>query len=537
MKNIYLVLVAVLLSACVAHNPATGRNDFTLISDKEAYNRGHQTAAEAIAEIGLYKEQTKFTEYYRDLGKRAVMVSETPDMPVEFILLDTPEYNAWATPGYVNFNRGILPFFNSEAQFVTVLGHELGHITARHTHQRYTNAVLAQLGVAAAGILVATQTDNQSTQRIAGTVAAVAGTVALAGFSRADEAQADGLAQRYMSRMGYDPRLAASTFEGMHLFQEQHKKVYALFNNGEVPTEPPFYHFLLSHPESEKRRDLAQEQAGALDDPPPLGQKHEADYSATPAGDPAGQARYYKLIDGVAYGPQPKYGIAGKDYMYFPDRRFAFPLPKGYYMDFQGDKKLEMTWRGISPGISQTIVYGVTKAKRKTDSESFLRSAFPKARQIEDVPLNDNFVATTGVREEYAGGMFGKKELKYLQRIVVLPATLDAAPGDDVAKFHVLGFEAPAEVFEERDKEFKQLLRRAQRLSKAKADQLQPLRLKIHTVKRGETVASLSKKMAFGGLQEEWLRTLNQLPGGQEVKPGQLIKLIVDPNRDLPFIK
>jgi hypothetical protein len=151
-----LALVLLLGLGSCARNPVTGRKDFVLLSEQQEIAMGQQSDPSIVAEMGLYEDKT-LQSFINEKGQQMAKVSHRPELKYEFKIVDSPIVNAFAVPGgYVYFTRGIMAHFNNEAEFAGVLGHEIGHITARHSAKQYSKAMLAQVGLIA-GMVVSPQ--------------------------------------------------------------------------------------------------------------------------------------------------------------------------------------------------------------------------------------------------------------------------------------------------------------------------------------------------------------------------------------------
>lgn len=127
-----------LLAAGCAVNPATGRREFSLVSAEQEKQIGREGFPATIAEYGKY-DDGRLAAYVDSIGQRLAKVSELPDLDWHFTVLDDPVVNAFAMPGgYIYITRGILAHLNSEAQLAGVLGHEIAHVTARHSARQIT---------------------------------------------------------------------------------------------------------------------------------------------------------------------------------------------------------------------------------------------------------------------------------------------------------------------------------------------------------------------------------------------------------------
>src|SRR4051812_12561026 len=147
-----LLLIYLVFNSC-AKNPVTGRNDFMLMSPQQELAMGKQSDPEIKSFFGVY-DDPKLQAFINEKGKQMGAISHRPNVEYQFKIVDSPVVNAFAVPGgYVYFTRGIMAHFNNEAEFAGVLGHEIGHIAARHSAKQYSNAQLAQIGLVAGSII------------------------------------------------------------------------------------------------------------------------------------------------------------------------------------------------------------------------------------------------------------------------------------------------------------------------------------------------------------------------------------------------
>src|SRR5436309_4408224 len=239
-----LTVLAALGSAGCAVNPATGARQLMLISESQEIAMGRDYDQQVTASIGLYAD-TAWQHWTRQFGARLAATSERPNLPWTFHVVDDPVVNAFALPGgFIYVTRGILAHLNSEAELAGVVGHEIGHVTARHSASQMSKQQLAQIGLAVGSIA------SPEFGRYAGVASAGLGVLFLK-FSRDDESQADHLGLRYMRRAAYDPR------EMPHVF-EMLTRVSQAEGGGRVPE------WLATHPDPENRRGRIEQEIAAL---------------------------------------------------------------------------------------------------------------------------------------------------------------------------------------------------------------------------------------------------------------------------------
>ncbi len=185
-------------------NPATGKKQLDWPSPRREIALGNQAAPRFTKEYGGEVPSKPILQYVRGIGHRLAEVSERPNLPWQFHVVDSGVINAFALPGgKVFISRGLLAKLDNEAQLAGVLGHEVGHVTAKHINDRMAHALGIQL--LAIGLGIAGEATDEDVLRILGVGTSVGGTVYLLSFSRDQESEADKLGLRYMTRLGYNP--------------------------------------------------------------------------------------------------------------------------------------------------------------------------------------------------------------------------------------------------------------------------------------------------------------------------------------------
>ena len=321
-RIIILCCIAVLLSDC-AVNPVTGKKDLMLISEQDEIRMGQESDPVIVESFGLYKDQALQTMIDR-LGQEMAAISHRPHLKYEFKVLDSPVVNAFALPGgYVYFTRGILAHFNSEAEFAGVLGHEIGHITARHSAKQYSSNLLAQVGLIT-GMIIAPEFAqfSQLTQQALGLM--------FLKFSRDHESQSDWLGVDYSTAIGYDAHQMADFFQTIDRLTP---------DGGALPD------FLSTHPNPVDRYNAVHELAD--------GAQAQSDFKTFLVK----REEYYDLIDGIVYGEDPRQGFEEEGIFYHPNGRYQFPVPS----EWESAISLSRVLFGPESGDA-IIVFGPEKA-------------------------------------------------------------------------------------------------------------------------------------------------------------------------------
>src|ERR671910_1256831 len=245
MKKGTCFLFVLLLTACVnaacATNPVTGKRQMSLLSEAGELAIGQQQDVEIRREMGVYDDPA-LQRYVSDIGQQLARASHRPNLPWSFTIVDSPAINAFALPGgYIYLTRGILAYLDDEAELAGVLGHEIGHVTARHAAQAYTRQAQANLGLTILSIFV------PSTAPFADLGSAGLSVLFLR-HGREAELEADRLGVEYGSGVGYDPA-------GVPRFLATLARVNALSARG-VPN------WLSTHPDPGSRAIKAEPVAG-----------------------------------------------------------------------------------------------------------------------------------------------------------------------------------------------------------------------------------------------------------------------------------
>ncbi len=291
-----VALAAIAVSGACSINPATGQRQFSLIGEQQEIAMGREYDKSIEAELGLYPDE-ELQGYVQELGGRLAAQSERPDLPWEFHVVDDSTVNAFALPGgYIYVTRGILAFFDSEAQLVSVLGHEIGHVTARHSVEQMSRAQLAQLGVGIA--MVASEEFRKYSD-----LAQLGLGVLFLKFGRDDEKQSDDLGLRYLVRAGYDPTEMPSVFD-------------MLDRQGSLHDQPRLPEWQSTHPNPDRRADRIQDAISML---PPDQRQGTVNREA-----------YLERLDGLVFGTDPRQGYAVGSVFYHPDMEFHFTFPEGW---------------------------------------------------------------------------------------------------------------------------------------------------------------------------------------------------------------
>ena len=482
-------LTALTAGCSTGTSPATGRTFSTPISEQQEASLGREEHPKIIAEFGgEYKEKPELTKYVSSVGQFIAATSERKDVTYTFTVLNTPDVNAFAVPGgYIYTTRGLLALANSEAELASVLGHETGHITARHTAERAGKAQTAQIGTLLAvlgGALLGGETGAQ----LGGQLAMPMAQRYLAGYSQEQEFEADMLGVRYMKRATYDPQ-ASATFLSSLRAQTQLETQLA----GKDPNLVDENNMMASHPRTVDRVQRAIQEAGG----PTAGAMTERDL-------------YLSKIDGIMFGDDPSQGVISGGKFVHPPLRFAFEVPSGYKLV---NLPTVVAIKGPKGTLGNLVLAEPQPQGSLTEA---LRDYDPKGNivfdDIETLTINGMEAATGRTQVNTKSGRANYRSV------------LIRHPNGKVFEFV---FVSLSDLGAQYDSAFRNIAFSFRQIDASEAQQYnRAQRIRIVTVKQGDTIQSLSQRMVMTDGKEGWFRVLNGLQEGQQLQPGQKVKIV-----------
>jgi predicted Zn-dependent protease len=324
-----------------------------LLDDQEEIELGRQANTQIVQEFGIYDDPDLST-YVNNFCQRLAKISHRPNLSYECKVMDSPVVNAFAVPGgYIYFTRGILAYLNNEAELIGVMGHELGHITARHSAQQYTRAQIAQVGLGVGMIFLDYLPD------IAGDVAQLGVQMLFLKFSRDNERQSDDLGVEYASKLGYDAKQMANFFNTLDRMPPS--------SDGS-----PLPDWFSTHPDPAERNQTVNLRAKEWQEK--LGLRSPR----------INREQYLRKIDGLVFGENPRQGFVEDNIFYHPDLRFQFPVPQGWTL-----QNTPSFVRMISPQKDALIIF--TIAPEGPPEQAALQFAQKnKVKVIESSPTKVN---------------------------------------------------------------------------------------------------------------------------------------------------
>lgn len=472
-KRLFIIFLLPVLASCSA-NPATGRQQFAgLMSPQQEVKIGAQEHQKIIQQYGLYNNK-QLQGFLDDVGSNIAQYTERKDVNYKFYLLDSPQVNAFALPGgYVYLTRGIMALAGSEAEFASVVGHEIGHITGRHSAERYSRSVVTGLGAQIISVAVGEPGVSQAL--------GLGTNLYLSSHSRRHETEADSLGIRYLSRAGYAPQAAQSFFKRMQLNQVLEQKKSK--RKGGLPS------YLSTHPTVGDR--VARTGAEAVQ----YGREGIVN-----------RDKYLRLIDGMTFGDSADQGFVKGQNFYHPKIGFAFKAPDDYQI-------INSARQVVMKGQYAVIAFDMAGNKERYSPQQYLKDVWLAQYQLSDLQT----VRVNGMRAATASVEVNKGNSHYTLRFFVI----DWQDGK-FARFFVEMPRNYSSATALRDSVYS-----FRRLSQKDRDTLKPYKIRVITSKRGDNVASLSKRMGIEKFKEEQFRVINGLGPRDEVQANRLYKIVV----------
>lgn len=473
---IFLVLILSFIISC-ATNPVTGKREFVLMSESQEIEIGRQMDPKILKEYGSYADEV-LQEYINQVGQKLAVICDRPDLHYRFKIVNTSMINAFALPGgYVYVTRGLLAYINSEAELAGVIGHEIGHITARHAVRQYTKAQTYQLGILAASVFFPE----------IGQLGQFADFLALAiiqGYGRNHELQSDRLGIKYSSAAGYDPYSVSSFMKTL--------------KNIEDATGQKGYHGLFSsHPETEERIVKAEEKAEIITPPP---------------GDQFKQLRerYLSKINGLTFGDDPKEGVVVRNVFRHPDLRVELTFPEGWTINNGKD-----VLAAKHPEKEYFIQMKLSILGKKLSAAEFANRV-EKSYHLNKLSGSSQIINGLSAYVGTYGGV--KRKMGEIKAAVASILIEDKG-------YIVLGF-SPSSSFKEAMPYFTSTINSFKRLSFKEAKMIKPHKIRIYTVKEGDTWKSIAYKYGQQPSEAKTLALINALDPAKSPQPGTKIKVI-----------
>lgn len=481
-SKLIIVIAAVLLIPSCAINPVTGKKQFMLMSESQEISLGAQYDPSVVATFGNYEDEDLLA-FVKEKGAELGVISHRPNLEYHFKILDSPVINAFAVPGgYIYLTRGILAQFNNEAELIGVMGHEMGHITARHTASQQSKQQLGQLLLI--GGMIASEDFRQFADY------AMQGMQLLfLKFSRDNEREADRLGVEYSSKIGYDAHKMADFFNVLNKMQMESE-------HGGVPT------FMSTHPDPGDRYNSVNRRTDSWQD------------SLNYASWTVNADNYIHMIDGMVYGEDPRQGFVEENVFYHPEMKFKYPVPNGWQL-VNSPIQVQM-----APEDGNAVII-FTLAKQNTPEEA----AQTTLKDLELTILESNKTLVNGLptiatvsqqvsQNQQTGAEQTIKVLSYFITYNNLVYIFHGVAADANFNGYIPTFETTMANFAP--------------LTQPSKLNVRPKRIKIQTVRNSGTLANAFRYFNVPQNQFEELALLNNMELTDQVIQGKLIKTIGD---------
>ncbi len=473
MKKLFYLTIYIILASCSV-NPVTGKQDFVLISENEEIAIGKRYHQQILKQSPPYRNPELQT-YVQKIGDSLANRSHRPNLFYRFTILDSPDINAFALPGgYIYINRGLMAYLSSEEELAAVLGHEIGHVTARHSVKQYSQSQLFAILSTAIEI-------NQGTT--AGNLANLASDALLSGYGREMELEADNLGAQYIYQDGYSPE---GMFEVLSVLKDQ--EIYSKEMAKKRGQEPASYHGVFaSHPSNDKR---LKEILAQVENSYPKGPSRTTD-------------NYLNKIEGMVYGDSQESGVRRGNEFFHSELDLYFLSHKDWEI-INNPQSLIFT----SPQGEASLQVIVDDLNFRESPKSFMDRLSSNHYQGEGLKIN-GFDGYTALSKKT--GNVTRLAIIFKQKKV----------------YTFIGYvKRGTDSFKEFDKSFLEIIGSFNKLDERGKQLSEPLKIKEYLVKKGDTYKSLALESAIPSNAEQQLRLLNGDYPDNSLIEGRRIKIV-----------
>lgn len=475
LRVLMLLLLLGQLVGC-AVNPATGRNNFVMMSEQQELDLGRRYNQQILKENPRYADE-KLQAYVQQVGERVAKNSHRSQLNYTFTVVDSPDINAFALPGgYIYIHRGLLVYLSSEAELAAVLGHEVGHVTARHSVQQQSQSsawnILGQAVALGTGVGAAADITN------------VLGGAVVRGYGRDMELEADGLGAQYLARSGYDPQAMIEVVKVLKN-QEDFARDQAAAR-GEAQPAGGYHGLFDTHPDNDRRLQQVIGPARAL----ATGQQE------------VNREAFLKRLEGVPFGDSADTGVRRGQHFYHAPLGFALSVPEGWSMLNRPDALI-----AHNADQQAFVAMSLEPNPQQLRPEELLHQRVRGQRLVAGVELQQ--AGLQGYSAVLAGN--SPKRLAVVQQ------------GERAYLF--VGVVRGQTSLQSQDEQFMQVIKSFRPLSAVERKQAEPLRIQLVKAAPGQSMAALAKHSKLPGDAQMTLRLLNNLYPTGEPRPGDWLKV------------
>ena len=478
LKSIQIALTTLCLIAFAACsvNPVTGKKEVVFMSEEREIQVGQENDPAIVATFGRYEDEA-LQKFIDERGQEMAKISHRPDLPYSFKVLDSPVVNAFALPGgYVYFTRGILAHFNNEAEFAGVLGHEIGHVTARHSAKQQTKQTLGQI-LFVGGLIVSPafrQFANQGSQMMQ---------LMFLKYSRDNESESDKLGVEYSSAVGYDAHHMANFFR-------------TLSNMRSGTESEALPEFMSTHPDPANRYVRVNKMA-------------EERQAQEPGKDwIVNRNSYLQRIDGMIYGEDPQQGYVDINTFYHPELLFYFPVPPDWRTN-NSPQQFQMAPKDGKAMMLLTLGQGDSPeaVAQKMVTDYKLQVVESKNQTLNGMPVTA--MVSDQVNEQ-------KQQSIRIMTYVISYNNL----------IYVMHGMSAKEDFDKYVNQFNGTMRNFKKLTDRSKIDVKPDRLKMITVRQSNTLKNVLTKAGMKQDQFRELALINGMKLSDQVPAGAMVKTI-----------
>ena len=470
-RRIAVITLSALALAHCAQNPSSGDKGWVPITEQQEIDEGAQ-AHQAVLKEYAALDNPALQAYVNEVGQRLAKQSPRPNLPWHFTVVDSPDVNAFALPGgYVYLTRGILAYLNSEAELASVIGHEIGHVVARHG-LRLPSAPPAAEPYRALGSVLTPGAADQVGVRLVQTLTPAW----TAGYGREDEGEADRRGAEYLAKAGYDPQAmveAVGTLKNQERFAERHEG-----------------HPLRTYHGAPDPHDARLRQAV------------DAANQYAAANPRAGRSDYLKRVAGLVFGDSPDQGVLRNNLLLHDKLGLAIQFPDGWRVRNRADRVVATN----PPGDALVELQQGPKNDKPLET------------------LQNGIQLDPGAR--YDSGSLGGYPAAFAAGAQQGKPVVVAAVMFNGTQYLIAGMTLDKPAYDRERSTLRAAINSFRAITPAEKQTVRPYVLQLVTAQPGTTMAGLARQSRLGPDAERQLRVMNDLYPSGEPKPGQLLKIV-----------